>query len=119
MQALWGEPATACAVFVDGKEAVPFRGVVTHHWLRAKHCTDDAVKARPGREMTKWRGRPMLWLTRFHTEISKAVVQGPILRPWPARISFGQKRKKEGFKTKIIQLAYNRPIRSAFHAKVS
>ena len=50
MQALWGEPATACAVFVDGKEAVPFRGVVTHHWLRAKHCTDDAVKARPGRE---------------------------------------------------------------------
>ena len=32
----------------------------------------------------------------------KAVAKGPIRRPWPDQ--FGAKRKRKGFKTKIIQL---------------
>ena len=41
MQALWGEPRTACSVFAiaDGNEVVPFRGDVTDLWLLAKQCT--------------------------------------------------------------------------------
>ena len=57
VQALWGEPWTACFVFVDGNEAVPFRGDVTDlSTCQAMH--GDAVKATPCREKTKWWCRP-------------------------------------------------------------
>ena len=57
MQALWGEPWTVRSVSVDGNEVVRFRGDVTDLSQLATQCTV-TVKARPGREKTKWRCRP-------------------------------------------------------------
>ena len=52
VQALWGEPWTAFALFMNRNRTpnayvvVPFRGDVSDLWVRAKKYTADAVKAR-------------------------------------------------------------------------
>ena len=55
------------------------------------------------RTPTQTRACPTLWrwlqLSASHTAV-KAVVQGPILRPWPDQFSAN---RKKSFKTKIIQ----------------
>ena len=69
MQALWDEPWTACSIFVDENKVLTFWGDVTYLWQHAKQCTIE-VKARPGREKTKWRCHPGFLLARFGVEDS-------------------------------------------------
>ena len=73
MQNIVGRALDGMRPFVDGNKVVPFRirGNVRNLdlWLRAKQCTADAVKARPGREKTKPRCWPGFYLVNFPKDL--------------------------------------------------